>query len=110
MLFNHKHHNGLSKTRTTVYSLTFLIEILALINIFTVDKNPIFGSIPIYFNLILVVLPIIFVFLESHFLKNYKAEHTMSNYFRAFFIISTLISLAFFLYLVAFLAIILLKK
>ncbi len=110
MLFNHKHHNGLSKTRATVYGLTFLVEILALINIFAVDKHPNFGSTSIYLNLILVILPIIFVFLESHFLKNFKVEHTMSNYFKAFFLISTIISLVFFFYLVTFLAIIFLHK
>jgi hypothetical protein len=103
MLFSHKHHNGLSKSRTTVYGLTFLIEILALINIFAVDNHPIFGSTSIYLNLILVILPIIFVFLESHFLKNIKAEHLMSIYFKVFFVISTLISLAFLVYLIAFL-------
>lgn len=103
MLFAHKHHNGLSKSRTTVYGLTFLIEILALINIFAVDKHPILGSSSLYLNLILVILPIIFVFLESHFLKNIKAEHTMSNYFKAFFVISSIISLGFLIYLIAFL-------
>jgi hypothetical protein len=103
MLFAHKHQNGLSKSRTTVYGLTFLIEILAIINIFAVDKHPILGSSSLYFNLILVILPIIFVFLESHFLKNIKAEHNMSIYFKAFFIISSLISLAFLLYLIVFL-------
>jgi hypothetical protein len=103
MIFSHKHHNGLSKSRTTVYGLTFLVEILALINIFTVDKHPIFGAVSIYLNLILVILPIIFLFLEGHFLKNIKAEHTMSNYFKAFFIISSLISLGFLFYLIAFL-------
>lgn len=103
MLFHQKHQNGLSKSRTTIYGLTFLVEILALINIFAVDKHPIFGSASIYFNLVLAILPIIFIFLESHFLKNIKAEHTMSNYFKAFFVISSLVSLAFLVYLVLFL-------
>jgi hypothetical protein len=103
MIFSHKHHNGLSKSRTTVYGLTFLIEILALVNIFAVDKHPIFGSSSLYLNLILVILPIIFVFLESHFLKNIKAEHTMSIYFKTFFVMSSLISLAFLIYLIVFL-------
>jgi hypothetical protein len=110
MIFHHKHQNGLSKSRTLVYGLTFLIEILALVNIVAVDKHPIFGSNNIYLNLLLVILPIIFVFLESHFLKNIKAEHTMSNYFKAFFIISTILALIFFIYLVAFLASILIFR